>query len=617
MKRLLAIAAWVLLAATPALAQQQHWGLHLNGWGGFGFNWANSSTEQMDNLYRDLGGDISLDASGFVYDPRLVTFDTIFSWNRLNSSLTQGNSGSSGWNLSTGLSFLSERSFPFTVFYSRTNQNAESDLFPLYTTINTQWGIRGSFKRPGSLGNFFYNFTNGSNRSDLSDGAAIETRYRNLSVSWNRPLKGWDLHAGADFNRLNNDSLVYSQNTRTFTFDAGRNFGERLRLDTNFMHSRFSFQDENSGSSDTGVTTAVANLTWKHTSKLDSYYSAAVSLNGVNAIRLESETGGGSNPLPFSPIVSNSSAQNIGAGMTYRATENLTLQAAAGFSHNSLPGLTNLTLEQQSSLTTGVMNAGGGYSYRHTLKKLLFHSSGTVALQRYSMLNGLNYGSGVGYSLENGLSGGNPRTLRFSGSFRLAHRNNPVFFNASSTTDTALSGHLDTQRLKLFQISLTANYSMTDLELVGSKLNLTRTSYTVMATRPKLSLYYSRTSSNGNERFFSLLPLQTPQARAQAAIVPDPLLRFVATELSGQRLGVVWRPKSNLLVEGRYDDSDYVFTQLGGTESRYKHFDVLATWKVGRFTVFGGFGHLSNATQTFGQDTNRVYVRVRFPFHIL
>src|SRR5574341_2426427 len=130
MKRLLASATLALLVAAPASAQQQdaRWLLHLNGGAGFGFNWAGTTAGDFDNTYRDLGGDVSFDANGYLYDPRLVTYSAVFSWNRFTSGLDQGSSTSQGWNVNAGLSFFSERSFPFTIFYSRSSLNAESDL---------------------------------------------------------------------------------------------------------------------------------------------------------------------------------------------------------------------------------------------------------------------------------------------------------------------------------------------------------------------------------------------------------------------------------------------------------------------------------------------------------
>ena len=623
MKRSLAIAviALGLLVQTAVAQDPSRFVMHMNGWAGVGFGWTGTNWSGLGDTYQNFNTDFGLNANGYLYDPRLVDYEVSLAFDRGAFSVDQGSSNINGLNVSGTLSFLPDRSFPFSVYFSRTNSAYNSDLFSPYNNVQRLWGIRGAIKKlPVGLIN--YNFSQGDTESEVRGGPTFQDRYRSGSVSLSRKLAGWELRAGDDYNWSSNNISDFTQNNNTILVDASRTFRDRIRVDVNQLYSTFSFQQAGGVRSDNSTFAVNANMSWKHTEKLDSYYNFTVAHNGVNELGLLTTINNVPNPLPFNPLISDTTTETFGAGASYRMRPNLTLGASFGYSHNSAPDPRFLSPDVLPSFTTGSMNVGGSVSYRRPIWKVTYTSSNLVMLQRYNTLAGGNLSSGLGLSLDNGISGGDVRKLHFSASYRYAHRSNPVFFNASTTTDNLLSGQLESSFFRFAHLQAMMEYGTTQIDFFNSNLRLHRTSFMVMASRSRLSVYFARNASTSNDRFFgpdSLLTKQQDSSQQQNLFPPffNPL---VLTEINSTRIGVMWKPKTNLQIEGRYAKYDDLFLLPQQTEYRYSQIEVLAAYKFGRFTLYGGYGHatsLGGLATPFEQSVNRVLFTVRFPFRIM
>ena len=626
MRARLAIAVVALgLLALPAMAQNpSRFVLHMNGWSGFGFGYTNSTWGDLGDSYQNLNTDFGVSANGYLYDPRLVDYDVAVAFDRGSFAVDQGSSSTNGLNVNGNLSFLPDRSFPFSVYFSRTNSGYNSDLVTPYNDVQKLWGFRGAIKNL-PVGVVNYNFASGETDSTVTGGPTYQDRYRTGDVSLTRNLWGWQLRVGDDYNWSTNNISDFTQSNNTILADASRTFHDRIRLDVNQLYSTYSFQQPGSTQSDNSTMALNANMSWKHTEKLDSYYSFSFAHNAVNELALLTTINNVANPFPFNPLVSDTTTENFGAGASYRMRPNLTLGASFGFSHNSAPEAGSLAPSVLPSVTTGSMNAGGSVSYRRKLWKLMYSTSSVVMLQRFTTLANTNLGSGLGFSFDNGISGGDVRRLHFTASYRYSHRSNPVFFNASTTTDNLATGQVETAFFRFARLQAMADYGTTEIDLFNSNLKLHRASFMVMASRSQLSVFFARNSSSSNDRFFgpdSLLVQQEQQQNSsqQQNLIPPFFNPLVLTEVSSTRMGVVWHPRTNLQVEGRYAKYSDVFLLPQQTAYNYSQIEVLASYKFGRFTMYGGYGHatsLGGLTTTFNQSTNRILFTVRFPFHIM
>lgn len=624
MKRSLAITMIALgLLVPPAMAQNpSRFVMHMNGWGGFGFGWTGTNWSGAGDTYHDLNTDFGLNVNGYLYDPRLVDYDVAVAFDRGAFAVDQGSSSVNGLNINGNLSFLPDRSFPFSVYFSRTNSGYNSDLVAPYNDVQRLWGFRGAIKNL-PVGVINYNFSEGETDSTVQDGPTYQDRYRTGDVSLTRNLWGWQLRAGDDYNWSSNNISDFTQSNNTILVDASRTFHDRIRVDVNQLYSTFSFQQPGTNQSSNSTLALNANMSWKHTEKLDSYYNFTLARNAINELALLTTLNNVPNPLPFNPLISDTTTENFGAGASYRLRPNLTLGASFGYAHNSAPDASFLSPSVLPSFTTGSLSVGGSVSYRRQVWKLTYSNASTVSLQRYSTLLGGSLSSGLGLSLDNGISGGDVRKLHFSASYRYAHRSNPVFFNASTTTDNLLTGQVETSFFRFAHLQAMMDYGTTQIDFFNSNLKLHRTSFMVMASRSQLSVYFARNASSSNDLFFgpnSLLSKQQQNSAEQQNLLPPFFNPLVLTEISSTRIGAMWKPKTNLQIEGRYVKYDDLFLLPQQTEYRYSQIEVLAAYKFGRFTLYGGYGHatsLGGLGTPFQQSVNRVLFTVRFPFHIM
>jgi len=613
------------LGGTTLLAQSaDHRALRLNGYGGFGFGHTNiQSGSLFDSNYRDLSSELGLDASGALYDSRLLNYTFSTYWDGNNTAIDQGSARSNALSYSGGVSFLSQRSFPFTFYFSRSRSNVNGSLIPAFSTQNNIWGLRGELKQP-RLALISYNLGIGKTESDLPNGDVFNTRNRFASVSATRKLLGWDLRFGEDYFKTVSTFSNFFDRNNTVGFDASRAYGNRIQANWGVAYSTFAFKDLTGAStSNSGVTLINGNLTWKHTEKLDSFYSFNVARNAVNTLRLLAQANGsGSGNLLFNAQSLDSTSETFAAGASYRPTTNLSFNGSLTYNHNGIPeqSLTSLPARARNVITTDILNGSAGYSYRRKIWKLEYHNASSLNLQRFSLLSGTS-DSGLGFGLDNGVTGGDVRKLRFSAAYRYNRRSNPIFFNVVTTSDQHATLKLDSEHFRFLTLQGLADIGSTKLDLAGSNIHLDTSNYMLSATFPRrrLSVFASRGVSSSAERFLGIdSVIFQPGGSTGGVPVPGQLLNpLIFSDVMSQRVGLVWRPRINLEVESRYSNNRYLFTYLNDVENRYKQFDTTVQYKFGRFTILAGYGRASGEAMRFNQQVNRFYLRVRFPFHIL
>ena len=624
-KRLVALAiAWSCLAGSPLFAQGSRHSLRLNGWGGFGFGYTNTESgdgQLFGSSSRDLFGEFGVEAGGFLYDPRLLNYTFSSFWDGNNTSIDQGSALSRGLSFNGSLSFIPERSFPFTFYFSRSHSSNSGSLIPPYSTNNSLWGLRGELRKP-RLALISYNLGLGKSENDLPTGEAFNTKQRFANLTATRKLFGWDLQLGEDYLRSSSTFSSFLQRNNTLSFRAGRDYGGRIRVDLGASYSAFAFRNLRSGSSsDSSVTLVDGSLLWKHTEKLDSSYSFSISRNAVNALRiLTSANGEPGIPLPFNAQVADTTTESFAAGANYRPTSRWSFNGHFNYSHNGLPeaALASLPPSARNAFTTSLLNLGGGYSYRRKVWKLDYHNAGSVSWQHFSLASGGD-DSGVGFTLENGASGGDLRQARFSASYRYSRRSNPIFFNVVTNSDHRVNLKLETARWSMFVLQAIAEIGKGRLELAGSNLDVDVRNFMLSASRRRLTIYASHSASSSEELFFGPGSiLFQPGGSTGRLALPAPLLNpLIFSDVTSDRVGVNWRPRNNLQIEGRYSRSRYDFVSLNELENRFRQFDITVQYKFGRFTMLGGYGRGSAEAARFNRHLDRVLFRVRFPFHIM
>jgi hypothetical protein len=625
MKKLWLMLVMVGLTASWLHAQEGH-SLRINGFGGFGYGFTQTSSTGSTFSTRDLGVDLGVDASGFLYDPRLLGYNFNAFWGHNNNAVDQGSSTSRGLELASSVTFLPTGAYPVSFYFNRGTNNSGGELAPTLSDRYTSYGLTGAIKKP-KIATITYNL--GTNRNDNEVfGAANDfvTVNRHGDIAANRRLAGWDLRLGESFNRTNSEFASFLQSNNEIDFQASRQFLEKIRVDLGASDSTLNFKDygpNTNPQSQDNVALLNANVSWKHTKKLDTNYQFSYDRNTVNVIQLLSLHTGVTNPLPPQPLFQKSSSENAGAGISYRAASNVSLHGNASYSHNGLPEQTqNQPQQVLSTITTGVFNVSGGYHYRHPLWKLIFDHGADLGWQHFALFTG-GSDSGLSFSLDNRLSGGDVRRVQFGVYDRFSRRANPVFFNLLKNTDNSAGVNFASNYLRFMDLQGSAEYGITHLDQSSSNLDLKRENFSFSAALPrqKLSLYASRIAMSSDELLFGpgslLFQLQPGGATGAIQIPAQLLVPNILSETNSDRIGLNWRPKSNLEIESQYSKSTVLMNFRTHTEDRYTQFETRVQYKFGRFTIYAGYGRILSGVNQIGLQSNRVLFRIRFPFHIL
>jgi hypothetical protein len=624
-RRVIVIAvAWIGLAAAPLWAQAPRHSLRLNGWGGFGFNYTNIGSGDgrlVTSNSRDLISELGLDASGFLYDPRLMNYSFSTFWDRNSTGVDQGSASANGLNFNGSLSFLPERSFPFSVYFSRGTSDQSGSLIPPFTTRTSQWGLRGQLKQP-KLAYISYNLGFGSTSNDLFPNLVFDSKQRFANVTAQRRLVGWDMRFSEDYARTTSTYSDYLERDNTLSAAASRALGNNARVDLGVGYSAFKFGTlTGANSSKSDVLLANGSLQWRVTSKLDTSFNASINHNAVNALRILSSQGGPSAPLPFNAQAVDTTSESFAASSNYRATKNLSLTAGLSYSHNSLPLATLSTLPPSTLdfFTTSSLSPNVGYNYRHKIWKFEYRGASSVNWQRFALASGRS-DSGFGFSLDNGIYGGSVRRLRYGAAYRYSQRSNPIFFNLATSSDHHVRLNAETSHFRGLTLQAIAEIGKTSLDLTSSHLTLDLRNYMVSATMRQLSVYGSHSTANSDQLLFGLAsPLAEPRipAENQPVAAGQPFNPLILSQVASDRVGVVWRPRINLQIGGGYWQSNYDFAFLQQTRNEFRQLDFTVQYKFGRFTMYAGYGRANSQAKQFNQHANRVIFRIRFPFHIL
>lgn len=624
MKRLVAfILIWIGLAAAPICAQYPHHSLRLNGWGGFGFDYTNIASGDghfIASNSHDLLSELGVDASGFLYDPRLMNYSFSTFWDRNSTGVDQGSASANGLNFNGNLSFLPERSFPFSVYFSRGTTDQSGSLIPSFTTTTSQWGLRGQLKRP-KVALLSYNLGFSKTSNDLFPNLVFDSKTRFANLTAERKLSGWDMRLSEDYTRTTNTFSDFVERDNTISAAASRAIGENARIDFGLGYSAFKFGDLTGGnSSNSNVLLATGGLQWRATPKLNTSFNASVNHNAVNALRILSQQGGPSAPLPFNAQAVDTTSESVAAASTYRATDNLSFNAGLSFTHNSLPleTLSTLPPSARDVFATSSLSPTAGYSYRRKIWKLEYRNASSVNWQHFNLASGKS-DSGVGFGLDNGIYGGNIRRVRFGAAYRYSQRSNPIFFNVATSSDHHVRLNAETSHFRGLTLQAIAEIGKTTLDLAGSHLNLDLRNYMVSASLRRLSIYGSHSTSSSDQL---LLDLETPLAQpsiptGNQAQPAQPFNPLILAQVASDRVGVIWRPRINLQIDGGYWRSRYDFAFLQQTQNDFRQLDFTVQYKFGRFTMYGGYGRAASEAKQFNQHANRIMFRIRFPFHIL
>lgn len=612
--RILAIA--VLLWTMPCLAQYgydetERW--HMKGTVGLDlFNTGYTPVingQGEPSSYNDVAGDIGLDLSGFLKDPKLLQFDTNFNTQRGATSLTGGDYNNNLLGGGFTLAFLPVSRYPFHLVYRRSAFDTTGSLFGSnsnFSQLNADWTV--------DLPNLpRFSFSHLSNNNDVRLVTSLaDTGFDQSDWGFRAQDKraGWQWNAGYNFGRVDSTSsgalnfiAGSKENYKTLSFNASRSFwGDKALFQVDNRGESFRYVLPQDGTSENKDWLSMATLRLQHTRKLTTnyYYS-------FTRVNINNQFAPGALPGLAFLAVPRVDTHTVGARVEYQLFQPLRIFQEVRYYHNT-PFTTQF--ENQTSLAESF----SGFTAQKRVRG--FDLSGTYML-RYDFM-GTNFSNNAhtwSNDVDTRVGWGNVRRLHLTGSYRYS-KYNYVQQIGGFSTDNRFGMEAETTALPGFRLRGGVEHGKLELLNISGNIANTYTNYSAQIETRKIILTALRGLNDGAGALFPSNLIQY-----QFITVPLPIQQLAATPLLGRftrvsSVGVTARLRRNLDLGADWRrENDLLFAAL----QNYRIWEVRAEYRLGKITLDGGVGNMftqvNTNVNTSGLRINRYYFRIRRDFN--
>ncbi|MGA7382404.1 MAG: hypothetical protein WBX03_16260 [Terriglobales bacterium] len=608
--RVLAILA--LFAVLPCDAQEFE-GWHARGVVGFdysgnNFTPINTGIGQSSSPSSAIGGELGLDLSGIIVDPKFITFDTNFNFMHGANSVNELGYSNGVIGGGADVEILPSSHYPLELFYQRTGADTSGSLFGSNTDMS-QFRARWTLDLPHAPHLVLaYNDTS----SDVVLPTSISnTGYKqsDWSVQANDRLAGFFWSAGLNFGKFDETAIGdlslaggVDEDYRTFNVRAYRSFWDGKALfNTSVYDQHYSFDFPGQGTSLSDDLLYSANLQLQHTRKLSSHYSYALShLNESSNL-----TGTESGVTVLNPPTLDT--QSVGAEVDYQLAQPVRIFQGVQYAHlTPLPGFESETSSLESDSGVSVIKRWRG-----------FDLSGTYT-GRLQTLNTNLSNTGRTWS-NNGdarVGWGDVRKLRLTGNYRY-DRLNLVQEIGGFSQFNVYGAQAETSRFLGVRLSGGWDHGKVDLLNLSGDTKRTYNNYMAQLESRRLHLMASRGLNDGSGSIFP-----TPLTGQFYINVPLPVSQLFSTPLLNinsqtTNFSLTARPTSKLEIGAYFRKENDV---LISSAQNYRLWEIRAQYRIGKVSVDAGFGNLHSSINQndslSGLGINRYWFRIRRSFNL-
>jgi hypothetical protein len=617
------LVTFALAAALPALSQEappEHW--QLQGLLGADFS-KETSTElflppspQNTSEYSTIAGDLSLLLGGFYKDPKFLPFRIDFSGEHGSNAVALGGYRDNVYDFGFGASFLPDRSFPFHIFYQKSeygalgagfNENSDTSSFGF------DWAVRVHH-----LPHLDLRYLRQSNKIQLITSLTNSNyRFSELGIDASDKWRGWKWNGGfTDFSTTNNAAAglnlasPFQENLKMQSLLVSRTFwDDKARF--SFM-DRLQWQQEQFLGQPSGEFTdayAAAQLQISHTPKFSSNYFydfTRVSQSGATSLTGTAGTGSSVSLVQIPAVTSDT----FGGGVQYRLTPDLTIFGQFQDYH-----VTAIQLVGEEEAETSLADSVGGASFGRRWRGLDLEAHYSGHLQ----IGGTNLGhhpTTFSNDVDGRVAWGDPRRVRLIAS-GVDSRYNLVDELGGFSTNRALRLQAETTRLFGWHLQGNAERARVEFLSASGEIKSNSTNFSVQMQQKRVALSAGRQALAGEGALFPALV-----SAEEWLSIPLPLNELVATPLLNRlshvdTAGLVLRVRRQLDVSADYMNERDV---LALSQPKFRTADVSARYRVGKVSVQAGFGNyrienIAIPVRT-GNFLNRYFIRVTRDFKI-
>ncbi|HLG18030.1 MAG TPA: hypothetical protein VJH03_26550 [Blastocatellia bacterium] len=620
MKRPVSQLAVLMLIAqcfAPAYSQER---LNLSGVLTMGYSKTQQTAQAVnpdvvtENQSREFGIGLDLNLGAYIIDPRFikVSFESSFLRNKGAFDEFQTRYGITGKNVY--VDFLPTSPYPFRFHYINQSSNYLQRPIASAATGRRSLGFNWALRLPKypklsvsyDSTSFDYSFTSGVM-------AKSHTRTFNAGVSGS--YRGWDFTSGYDNQTTTDGRLQLGTYQNLWRLDARKPVSKKSNLYVGTFYQGLRFSSEVTGLRQRlSFFDIHSEFSTQHTNKLSSrfahqfYYNTSTQETDQQGVRPEAGAVAAPAVPALRPTRTTTQFNVVDGLVAYRVRSEVTVSGTLSTRLTNAPN-------ESTEAATRFFDLGGTITWNRRI---------AFAETRAAYSQGLEYaGSNMGssrrtehHSLAAGLSLGNRKRALVTADFNLSYR--PDIFQAGGFfSQKYFNAGVESEALRALRLSASVGKNEVEYLTFNGREHLRRTSYSAGVDHRRFTLVFSRNSNAGLRDVFAIpVPLEPNRifrVLPVGSLISNPLLNTSAFNTFAL-LRV--RPRRNLDLEARYYQDRALFVTTNNVF--VKQWDVIATYKLGKFTFYGGALFYKQTTEgLLSRDRTYYFVRVTRPFKVL
>ncbi|HZQ71060.1 MAG TPA: hypothetical protein VFA68_21220 [Terriglobales bacterium] len=590
----------------------------LQGWhlrSTIGFDWSRDSFNSISSTFPEnstpagsIGGEVGMDLSGIVMDPKFLTFDSNFNFshNAISTGATDYGDGllSGGINLSA----LPGSHYPLEVYYQRSGADTNGDLFGSNTNT-AQFRVRETLDFR-NVPHIVLAYNQNSNDVKLVT-SLTDTSYKqsDVGIQANDRTAGWSWNAGFNVGKFDSTAIGdlalagdTHQDYRTLDARAYRSlFSGKGVLSSDFYKQHYSFDFPGTGTSLTDSLLLSESLMVQHTEKLSTHYSYSLSRQSV----VNDFT-----PAPGGLTVLNLPALNshtVSTGVDYqwfkpiRVFETVRYDRLSPFSD---------TFESQTSY----LQSSSGVTLQKRFRGFDVNATYAGQFQRLGT-NLENFGNTFSSNVDARIGWGDVKKLHVAGTYRYNRLN--FVQQLGGFTRYKIAG-VEAETTRFWGVRLRGGVEHGSVDILNISGDTSR-SYNNVSFALESRRYQFMASRGMEDGAGSIFP--NPLIGQFFIATPLPVSQLIGTPLlnrntTSTNFSFTGRPKNNLQITAFFrKENDLLFSST----QDYRLWEVRGQYNIGRISIDAGVGNIRTTidqqNNLSGLAINRYWFRIRRTFN--
>ena len=562
------------------------------------------STSGNRTKSNELSFGLDLHLGTYLLDPRFIKLSGDVSFARDKGSFDDFKTRNGIRGLGFAVDFLPASPYPLRFRFVKQNSNFLGRQGETTNSERSIFGFSWQLRKP-AFPSIAVNYDNISYNSRFLASSFFKTDGRTFSVTATDTFQGWNLNSSYNYQSTVEGLTNLKTRQHFLQFQARKELSKKFDISIGSFFEKLRFANfTNRSEQDASFFNVHTDLNFRPTDRLSARLSHRFY---YNANDLRYAPGNNGNNQPSAPVDTTSNFNSFGGELTYRLFPGLTLGATTSGNFIKSPGNT-------FESSTQMLDISGTITWNKKIKSAYLRAGALEGIA-YARSNFGNQRNIKFRSYNAGLTFGNVERALVSADYNYSYRPD-IFQIGGFFSENNFSLSITSQLLRPFRL----NASIGDNKLVyltsRGREGFDRVFYSAGIEHRLFTLQFARNVNDGARFVFSTtFPMLTD--RLFIVLPRDTLIRDPFSRTRGSYTSALFRiqPRQDLTIDLRFLDDRALFVR--NNDVRVKQFDILATYKLGKFIFSGGASRRQQMTEgLFSRTRNYYFFRAARTFTI-